>query len=138
MDALIVGHADPAAALTSALCESGIDAHLHGVPRATGPEAVASLARALVDLERVLAEERPALAVAVGEGDAPIALAVSASKLGIPLVAWIEANGPAGPEAEQAKHRILATLAAFDAGEVGDGAQAHEAARRIVAWANLD
>jgi hypothetical protein len=138
MDALVVGHAEPAAALTSALRERGIDAELHSVPRADPASAVRTLAAALVELEARLSADRPALAVGVGTGDASIALAVTAAKLGVPLVAWAEGAGGEAEELELAERRILTTLADFDAGPVGDGPAAFEAAERIASWANLE
>jgi len=138
MNALVVGHAEPAAALTSALCEQGIDAELHAVPRASENRAVASLAEALVELEARLSGERPALAVGVGTGDASLAVAVTAAKLGIPLVAWVEDTRAESGDLELAERRILTVLADFDAGVVGDGVAAFEAAERIASWANLE
>jgi hypothetical protein len=135
--ALVVGHSEPAAALTSALSERGIDAELHAVPRVDEDRAVASLAELLVEIEARLEKEGLALAIGVGTGDAPTALAVTAAKLGVPLVAWIE-SGPDEGELEQAERRILATLADFDAGPVGDGKAAFEAADRIASWADLE
>jgi hypothetical protein len=136
MKALVVGHAEPAAALTSALSERGFDAELYAVPRPSEEHAVTSLAESLVEIESRLTEAGPAVAVGVGSGDAPTALAVTAAKLGVPLVAWI-ADGPGEGEMEQAERRILATLADFDAGPVGDGTEAFDAAERIASWANL-
>jgi len=138
MNALVVGHAEPAAALTSALSECGIEAELHAVPRPPEDRAVASLAESLVELERRLTDERPALAIGVGTGDASLALAITAAKLGVPLVAWVEETDPGQGELELAEGRILATLADFDAGPVGDGATAFEAAEGISSWANLE
>lgn len=132
----MVGHSEPAAVLTSALSERGIEAELHAVPRPSEDRAVASLAESLVEIESRLAEAEPALAVGVGTGDAPTALAVTAAKLGVPLVAWID-DGPDEGEMEQAERRILATLADLDAGPVGDGAAAFDAAEKIASWANL-
>ena len=106
------------------------------LPRPSEVDAVRSLAESLVEIESRLAEPGPALVVGVGTGDAPTALAVTAAKLGVPLVAWID-NGPDEGEMEQAERRILATLADFDAGPVGDGTAAFEAADRIASWANL-
>jgi UDP-N-acetylglucosamine:LPS N-acetylglucosamine transferase len=137
MNALVVGHAEPAAALTSALAERGIGAELHALPRAPDDRAVASLAESLVELERRLTDERPALAVGVGSGDAALALAITAAKLGVPLVAWVEEAAPVAGDLEEAEARILVTLADFDAGPVGDGVAAFEAAERIASWANL-
>lgn len=138
MNALVVGHAEPAAALTSALNERGLEAKLHAFPRPPEERAVASLAESLVELERRLTDERPALAVGVGTGDASLALAITAAKLGVPLVAWVEDTGSEQGELELAEARILATLADFDAGPVGDGAAAFDAAERISSWANLE
>ena len=139
MNALVVGHAEPAAALTSALGERGIEAELHALPRPREDRAIASLAESLVELERRLTDERPALAVGVGTGDASLALAITAAKLGVPLVAWVEDTAP--PEQgdlESAEARILTTLADLDAGPVGDGVAAFEAAERIASWVNLE
>jgi hypothetical protein len=138
MNALVVGHAEPAAALTSALSERGVDAELHSVPRPSEARAVVGLAEALVELEQRLDERRPALAIGVGTSDASLALAITAAKLGVPLVAWIEDPAPESEELELAERRILATLADFDAGPVGDGVAAFEAAERIASWANLE
>jgi hypothetical protein len=138
MEALVVGHSEPAAALTSALSENGIDAELHAVPRPDPERAVASLAGSLVELERRMTANRPALAVGVGTGDASLALALTAAKLGIPLVAWVDDARPDTEELELAERRILVTLADFEAGPVGDGVAAFEAARRVATWANLN
>lgn len=134
MKALVVGHVEPAGALTSALGEEGVEADLHAVPRASEGRAIGELADALVALEERLSGSPSDAAVAVGTGDAPLAVALVAAKLSVPLVAWVEGGeGPAGA-LELAERRILAELASFDAGEVGDGPAAHEAARRIAGW----
>lgn len=135
MKALVVGHADPAAVLTSALNDRGVEAELHALPRAQPGRAVVELAAALTQLEARLEDGRPALTVAVGVGDAPLALAVTASKLRIPLVAWAGDPDASGDDLEQAEERILRTLADLDAGAVGDGVAAFEAADRIASWA---
>jgi hypothetical protein len=136
--ALVVGHADPAAVLTSALNDRGVEAELHALPRAQAGRAVIELAAALTELETRLEEDRPTLTVAVGLGDAPLALAVTASKLRIPLVAWIDDPDAPGDELERAEQRILRTLADLDAGAIGDGAAAIAAADRIASWADLN
>ena len=137
MKALIVGHAEPAAALTSALSERGMDAELHAVPRPPEERAVTELAQALVEIEGKLAGDAPKVAIAVGTGDAPTALAITAAKLGVPLVAWVD-NGAGEDDMERGERRILATLADFDAGPVGDGVAAFEAADRIASWAEIN
>ena len=138
MDALVVGQAEPAAALTSALIERGVEARLHAVPRAAPDMAVVSLADSLTELERRLIDERPALAILVGASDASLALAVTAAKLGVPLVAWVEDPLPEADALEAAERRIVAALADLDAGPVGDGPAAFAAAERIASWANLE
>lgn len=135
MKALVVGHTEPAGALTSALGEEGIDAELHAPPRAPATGAVQALAEALVELESRLGDGRGELAIAVGLGDAPVALAVVAAKLGVPLVAWVEDGSEPNGELERAERRILDQLADLDAGPVGDGADAFRAARTIASWA---
>jgi hypothetical protein len=136
--ALVVGHAEPAAALTSALSDRGIDAELHAPARAAGGRAIEALAAALIELEARLEAERPRLAIAVGTGDAPLALAISAAKLGVPVVAWVEDPGRAAEELDRAEERILRVLADMDAGPIGDGVAAFEAAERISSWAHLN
>lgn len=132
--ALVVGHSEPAGALTSALADEGVEAELHAVPRPPADRAVQDLALDFVELERLLSESPADLAIAVGLGDAPVALAVVAAKLGVPLVAWVEDGQPPNGELEAAERRILDELADLDAGPVGDGVQAHEAARAIASW----
>ena len=85
-----------------------------------------------------MTEQRPALAVGVGTGDASLALAVTAAKLGVPLVAWVESTDAETEELEFAERRILITPGGSRAGPVGDGVAAFEAARRIASWANLN
>ncbi len=135
MKALVVGHSEPAAALTSALREKGVDARLHAVPSSPGQRTTGAMAEALTTLERRLEEECPRVAVGVGAGDAPLALAVSAAKLGIPFVAWVDSQNDGGSSLEQGERRVLATLASLDVGPVGEGEQAFQAAERIAAFA---
>ena len=130
----MVGHAEPAAALTSALIDQGIAAELHAPPRPSAERAVADLADSFVELEGRLSGEDEYLAVAVGLGDAPVALAVVAAKLAVPLVAWVEDGRQPDGELERAERRILDALADLDAGPVGDGPAAQAAARRIAEW----
>jgi len=72
------------------------------------------LAETLVGIERELEDERPDAAVAVGTDEAALALAITASKLGVPLAAAAPVPGTV-PGTEDAG-RILATLATLDAG----------------------
>ena len=130
-----MGHSEPAGALTSALSEAGIEAELHAVPRPPADRVVQELAASLVELETRLVDSPSDLAIAVGVGDAPLALAVVAAKLGVPLVAWVEDGQEPNGELEVAERRILDQLADLDAGPVGDGAAAFEAARVIAEWA---
>jgi hypothetical protein len=104
------------------------------VPRPAAERAVQDLADQFVELERRLSDSRSDLAIAVGLGDAPVALAVVAAKLGVPLVAWVEDGQAPNGELEAAERRILDELADLDAGPVGDGTEAHDAARTIASW----
>ncbi len=95
------------------------------------------LPEALVAIEQGLEDDRPDAVVAVGAGDAAMALAITAGKLGIPLVIS-RVDDVAGED--QDKNRILATLASLDAGP-----DPRRAADLIAAWmaegpsaANLD
>jgi hypothetical protein len=133
MNALVVGHAEPAAALTSALTELHIEAELLAPARPPEAAAVAGLAESLVDLERRLTDAPPALAVAVGTDDASLALAITAAKLRVPLAGWVDAGSGDGDLA-QAEARIITTLADLEC----DGAGPAEAAARIASWANLE
>ena len=132
MNALVAGSEAPAAALVAALAEREIEAERYDAPD-SGERAVATLAEALVALEQRLESGNLALAVAVGSGDAPTALAVTAAKLGVPLAAWAGEDG-AGGELDQAELRIIATLAGCDVGS----APVAEAALKIASWANLN
>ena len=136
VNALVVGHVEPAAALTSALVEAGLDAQLHAGTGTAADRNVTALAASMLELEARLVGETPALAVAVGFGDAPLALTLGAAKLGIPVVVWVEQDRPAADEAERAEARIMMQLANVDAGPVGAGVQVHEAAKRIRDWAD--
>jgi threonine dehydratase len=76
-------------------------------------------------LAKSLLADRPAAAVAVGAGNAALTLAITASKLGIPVVA--APGEEARPDADAA--RILATLAELDARAEGE-----RASHVIAAW----
>ena len=77
-------------------------------------------------IEEALEAERPDAAVAVGTGEAALALAITASKLGVPLAASAGAVERDGAD----ERRILATLAALDAGA---GPRAGGRSHRLVA-----
>jgi len=104
---LLAGGAQAAAALQSALRKHGADAQ---VVRSQ------DLAAALVDMERLLQDERPQAAVAVGTGDDALALAIAASKLGVPLAACLD------KAAAEDERRILVTLAVLETGPEPDRA----------------
>ncbi len=101
---VLAGEKGASEGLEAALRESGLEARSH----ATG-----GLAEALVTIERDLEDARPDAAVAVGTGEAALALAVTASKLAVPL-AWVPGTVPGTGDADES--RILATLASLDAG----------------------
>ena len=115
-NAVLAGDATVSTALESALNERGVKTSFH---------AAEGLARALVSLERELEDGRPDAAVAVGTGEAALALAVTASKLGVPLAAAVADTDGAGDD----RRRILTTLASLDA-----GSDPERAADLIVAW----
>ena len=112
---VLAGEKTASEALETALRESGLEARIHPTD---------GLAEALVDIERELEDRRPDAAVAVGTGDAALALAITASKLGVPL-----ASVPGTVPGTEDAGRILATLASLDAGS--DPARA---ADLIAAW----
>ena len=79
-----------------------------------------------MDLEADLAEQGPNAAVAAGSGQGALALAITASKLGVPVVAALQDAAPGDRTGEA---RIIATLATLDAGS--DPVRATES---IAAW----
>ncbi len=78
-----------------------------------------------MDLEADLAEQRPNAAVAAGAGQGALALAITASKLGVPVAAL---QG-AAPGDRTGEARIIATLATLDA-----GSDPSRAAESIATW----
>jgi len=134
--ALIVGHAEPAAALTSALGEAGLDAQLHAVPGGAGGRDVDSLATSMVELERLMVADEMEIAVAVGLGDGPLALTLNAAKLGV-LVAWVNDERPPPGETDAAETRIITQLAGLETGTAEKGDPPREVAQRIRDWADL-
>lgn len=133
MRALIAGAGEPPAELAAALRARGVEAELGSPEPADGERRVARLARALVELERAATERDYELAVAVGTGDASIALALDATKLGIPLLACLPPE-PGPGELERAEWRILSELAQ-ERLELDGASGADALAERILAWA---
>ena len=117
---VLAGENEAGKALSGALDEHGIESRLL---------AADDLAGALVGMEEALEGRRPDAAVAVGLDRAALALAITASKLGVPL-AFV-----GGSEARDGgdEDRILTTLAAFDAGSEASTDPAGAAAR-IASW----
>ena len=113
---VIGGEGEAGSALGSALAELGLNT------RFLSPE---SFPQALVGVERDLSAERPRAAVAVGTGEAAMALAITAAKLGVPLAASFGDEAPEGAD----QRRILSTLASLDA-----GSDPERAAGLIAAW----
>jgi hypothetical protein len=111
---VVAGEEAAGTALETALRELGLDARF--LP-ATG------LVDALVGLEHELERSHPDAAVAVGTGDVAVALAITASKLGVPL------SSVPGTEERADALRILATLADLDA-----GSDPSRAAGLIASW----
>ena len=77
-------------------------------------------------IEEGLQRETPRLAIGVGAGDAALALAITAPKLGVPFVAWFENGSEDRPD----ERRIIATLSE---GSTALGGGIPEAAERIAA-----
>jgi hypothetical protein len=100
---VLAGEKQASQALDACLRERGVEVRFHPVD---------GLPEALVDIERELSDERPAGAVAVGTGEGALALAITASKLGVPL-ACVDGH-ESGADGDQS--RILATLASLDGG----------------------
>ncbi len=113
---VVAGDEEAGAALGAALRERGIEARFHGS---------SGLAPDLVDLEADLTEQGPNAAVAAGSGQGALALAITASKLGVPVVALQDA----APDDRTREARIIATLATLDA-----GSDPVRAAESIATW----
>ena len=113
---LIAGEPSAGEVLEESLLEEGVAARFHP---ANG------LSETFVSIESRLEENRPSAAVAVGSGEAALTIAITAAKLGIPVVriGGVEAKANADNE------RILSTLAELDA-----GARIGRAAGVIAAW----
>ena len=101
---VLAGETDASQALVSALREHDLEAQFHPEER---------IADALVGIEQSLEGQRPAGAVAVGTGEAALALAITAGKLGVPLAASL---GEAQTEEDADRRRILVTLASLEVG----------------------
>ncbi|HEY8467901.1 MAG TPA: hypothetical protein VIL04_13985 [Solirubrobacterales bacterium] len=134
MRALVSGEPEPAAALAEALRERGAEVELVAGGADPAARAVAELARGLTELERLAADGGLDVAVAVGLGDAAIALALVAAKLGVPLITCQRSEDALGDaELAHAEWRILGELAEERLGMPGEGAGADAVAQRIVA-----
>lgn len=118
--ALLAGDPQLGAALAAALRDRDVDAEF----LAPGDEGSAqSVGEGLVEIERRLEADRPAIAVGMGPGYAAIALAITASKAGVPFCAVLD-DGDDQPD----ERRMLEALSAFDA-----GSEAAESAELIAA-----
>lgn len=134
MRTLITGESEPAAALAGALRDLGADVELIAGGARPTARRVADLARELTEFERAAAEHEPEVAVAVGLGDAPVALALVAAKLGIPLITCQrEAQALGDGQLDHAEWRILSELAEERLEMPGEGVGADEIARRVLA-----
>ena len=91
---VLAGDEEAGAALGAALRERGIEARFHGS---------SGLAPDLVDLEADLTEQGPNAAVAAGSGQGALALAITASKLGVP--SWRFKTRPRRSDTRGAHHR---------------------------------
>jgi hypothetical protein len=118
MRALLAGTGEQTTTLVEALAAAGVDAQI--VPDG-------DLAGMLTGVEAELERGGFDGAVAVGTGEAALALAITAAKLGVPLAACpVQAADP--DSREGAEQRILGTLAG-EHFEPGD-----QAAERLHAW----
>ena len=116
----LAGDAQRAGELESALKNDAVEADFQDAQ---------DLAVGLRELERRLSENRPAGAVAVGTDDGGLALAITATKLGVPFAACLRPADSALSGGEGARRRIISTLASLDA-----GSDPKEAAPRLVEW----
>jgi hypothetical protein len=101
---VVAGEKAASEALEAALGQHGLEARI---------QPGEGLAEALVVIERELEDSRPDAAVSVGTSEVALALAITASKLGVPLAT---VPGTVAGTGEADAGRILATLAALDAG----------------------
>lgn len=131
--ALVAGDAEAATALCAALREQGVDAEAYATQPTAEERSVGSLAGALVELEERLGAGYD-VAVVAGPGDAAMALAIVAAKLGLPLAASLEAGQPSSGELDAAERRILTELADVVARADTGPNPALAAAQRIASW----
>lgn len=133
MRVIVVGGAEPAAAIVAALTAEGVEAELLS-PHAGSPgrRHNSALAAALVEVE-ARAATPPDCVVAVGTGDAAIAAALVAAKLAIPLVACPPSSETLG-ELDHAESRILTLLADQVVEGPGGDRPLSAVAREIAAW----
>lgn len=118
---VLAGDKDASEALEAALRDAGLEARIH---------SASGLVDALQGIERELEGDRPDAAVTVGTGEAALALAITAGKLGVPVAACL---GEAASAEEADRRRILATLASLEVGPDSEGA-----ADRIASWLSQD
>ena len=83
------------AALMAALQAEGLELDHRTPPPADAPGASGVLISALRDAEQALAATRPAAVLVTGDGDAALAVALTAVKLSIPT-AWLRPGGATG------------------------------------------
>ncbi len=114
----LTGDSEVALELESALRRHGLEPEILAAP---------DMPAALVGMEASIEAERPRAAVSVGTGDDSLALAITASKLGIPLAACLDETRATGDG------RILATLAALHT-----DSDPERAADVIVSWLSQD
>ena len=132
MRALVSGEPEPATALAGALRERGWEVELVRGGADTSARSVGELASKLTELEGLAGGGGFDVAVAVGVGDAAVALALVAAKLGVPILACRHAADALGDEElARAEWRILGELAEESLGLSGEVAEAGEVAQRI-------
>jgi UDP-N-acetylglucosamine 2-epimerase len=110
MRVLIVGEGPETASIGEGLEAAGVAVERRGAnpPAADGSEELLEIARDLVDVERVLSEDRADAVLVGSHSSAALAAIIVATKLGTP-VARLERSGEATPE--DANARVIRQLA---------------------------
>jgi hypothetical protein len=111
MKALVIGGFEPASALVSSLRAEGLEAKV-AEAAGEGRSEIAALARELVELETLLAEEKPDAVVLADADDQALAGLLVATKLLIPVIAVHEPWGT---------NRELVAQLADEVAPAGDG-----------------